>query len=91
MAQDPTAFDTETLAQILTGDQRSENDREAEREHDRAIAKCSTVTAGHYTTLKGQGLPAHLLDRLTLDFQEQYLGALLAPAYSFLSADMEDE
>lgn len=79
--------DVDALKAIMSADQRSAS----EKEHDAALMKCSAFTAAHWRFLTNQGLPAHLVDRLTVEFQEQYLSALLAPSYSFLSAEVEDE
>lgn len=70
--------DVDALKAIMSADQRSAS----EKEHDAALMECSAFTAAHWRFLTTQGLPAHLVDRLTIDFQEQYLSALFNPVVS---------
>lgn len=79
--------DHDTLKAIHDADQRSQS----EKDHDRAILRCAMHTSAYYLATKRNGLPDHLVERLTVQFQEAYLNALFAPAYSFLTTEEGDE
>lgn len=66
------SHDIDTLKQIAADDQQSE----AQKAQDRAVMRCAVYTANHYRFLTLAKLPEHLVDRLTLEFQESYLEAL---------------
>lgn len=87
MSDTPGTYNVTTLKSILDADQQNE----AERDRDRAIVKCAAFTAAHYTFLAARGLPDHLVERLTVEFQEAYLQALYAPSYSFLMDGEDDD
>lgn len=72
--------DHDTLKAIHDADQRSQS----EKDRDRALMRGVALTSAYYLAMKANGLPDHLAERLTVQFQEAYLNALLAPAYSFL-------
>lgn len=73
MTEERAPYDVETLKQIASNDQRSQS----EKERDLAIAKCAVYTANHWHFLTTRGLPADLVARLTSQFHEAYLNALL--------------
>ena len=68
---------TDNLRAIHEADRRS-------KERDVAIAKCAAFTADYWQEATARGLPAYLVDRLTMDFQRSYLNALYAESYRFL-------
>ena len=73
MSEERPPYDTESLKELHSADQRSQ----ADKEHDRAIMKCTAFTAGHYKFLKSQGLPDELVERLTETFHHAYLQSAL--------------